>query len=385
MTWQPTNNPRVKKYTDARTGKPRYLARYRKPDGRQTMKRGFTTKRDAEAWLATTETAKHRGEFIEESAGRVRLTDLAERWLKIEDGRTATSTYIDKKAAWENHVKPIFGHMSVGSIRTSDIEIWVAGIKRSPTVVRRAHGVLASILDLAVKDRLIHTNPARGVTLPRQRKHRHRYLTHAEVQEVLPHVPERYRLLIELLAYTGLRWGEATALTVGDVDGSVLHIVKSVSHSGGTRVGGTKSGRNRRVVMPSFIATQVEAAIAGRASGDLLFPSPTGAFIRSPSRSGGSRQNQWWARALDDAGVEYLRPHDLRHTAASLAVQSGAHVKVVQRMLGHASATLTLDVYSDLFEDDLVVVAEALESAREVALGDHGVEHKNPVNTGKLG
>ena len=71
---------------------------------------------------------------------------------------------------------------------------------------------------------------------------------------------------------------------------------------------------------------------------------------------------------LERAGVEYLRPHDLRHTAASLAVQAGANVKVVQRMLGHASAAMTLDVYSDLFEDDLVTVADALDVARAAEL-----------------
>lgn len=59
-----------------------------------------------------------------------------------------------------------------------------------------------------------------------------------------------------------------------------------------------------------------------------------------------------------------VTPHDLRHTAASLAVQAGAHVKAVQRMLGHASAAMTLDVYADLFDDDLDAVATALDQAK---------------------
>ena len=57
-----------------------------------------------------------------------------------------------------------------------------------------------------------------------------------------------------------------------------------------------------------------------------------------------------------------LTPHDLRHTAASLAVSAGANVKSVQRMLGHASAAMTLDVYADLFDDDLDDVANALDA-----------------------
>lgn len=65
-----------------------------------------------------------------------------------------------------------------------------------------------------------------------------------------------------------------------------------------------------------------------------------------------------------DAAFPRVTPHDLRHTAASLAISTGTNVKLVQKMLGHASAAITLDVYADLFEDDLDSVAEALDRAR---------------------
>ncbi|WP_072591926.1 tyrosine-type recombinase/integrase [Microbacterium sp. 1.5R] len=70
---------------------------------------------------------------------------------------------------------------------------------------------------------------------------------------------------------------------------------------------------------------------------------------------------------LIDKRTPAITPHDLRHTAASLAVSSGAHVKAVQRMLGHASAAMTLDVYADLFDDDLEAVAQAMSAARATA------------------
>jgi len=69
-----------------------------------------------------------------------------------------------------------------------------------------------------------------------------------------------------------------------------------------------------------------------------------------------------------DHGIPAITPHDLRHTAASLAVSSGAHVKAVQRMLGHASAAMTLDVYADLFDDDLEAVAQAMSAARTASV-----------------
>ena len=73
-------------------------------------------------------------------------------------------------------------------------------------------------------------------------------------------------------------------------------------------------------------------------------------------------------RALADAGLPRMTVHDLRHTAASLAIASGANVKAVQRMLGHASAAMTLDVYADLFDDDVDTVSAALDRARSAAL-----------------
>lgn len=78
----------------------------------------------------------------------------------------------------------------------------------------------------------------------------------------------------------------------------------------------------------------------------------------------------WFAGAVkrcrqEDALFPRVTPHDLRHTAASLAISAGANVKAVQRMLGHASAAMTLDTYSDLFDDDLDGVADALDAARE--------------------
>jgi hypothetical protein len=93
---------------------------------------------------------------------------------------------------------------------------------------------------------------------------------------------------------------------------------------------------------------------------DLLFADRFGGFLRRPSASNNRRS--WFLNARTQAGLERLTPHDLRHTAASLAVSSGANVKAVQRMLGHKSAAMTLDTYADLFDDDLDAVAMRLDA-----------------------
>lgn len=80
-------------------------------------------------------------------------------------------------------------------------------------------------------------------------------------------------------------------------------------------------------------------------------------------------ENSWWDRALETAELPPMTIHDLRHTAASLAVSAGANVKAVQRMLGHASAAMTLDTYSDLFDDDLDAIAVRLHNAGVLSVG----------------
>ncbi|MEK8229000.1 site-specific integrase [Oerskovia sp. M15] len=125
-------------------------------------------------------------------------------------------------------------------------------------------------------------------------------------------------------------------------------------------IGTPKTHERRSVPFPAFLSMRLAAACAGKGRDDVVFHGDRGDYLkRSKSGTG------WFWRAARDAGIEdHLTPHDLRHTAASLAVSAGANVKAVQRMLGHASASMTLDVYADLFDNDLDGVAVALETAR---------------------
>lgn len=130
-------------------------------------------------------------------------------------------------------------------------------------------------------------------------------------------------------------------------------------------VWGTPKGHEaREVPIPRFLLDELAAHVTGKAPNDLVFPGV---------RSGGPLRSAVFRRGgFDDAskaiGIPDLHPHELRHTAASLAIASGADVKVVQQMLGHSSAAMTLDVYGHLFGDRLDVVADAMDAARKVAL-----------------
>lgn len=105
-----------------------------------------------------------------------------------------------------------------------------------------------------------------------------------------------------------------------------------------------------------FLADQLTAHLAGRSARELVFTSTRGEVLRNRNA-----RREWFDKAATAISEPGLTPHALRHTAASLAVSAGANVKAVQRMLGHASAAMTLDVYSDLFDDDLDAVAERLD------------------------
>jgi integrase len=162
-----------------------------------------------------------------------------------------------------------------------------------------------------------------------------------------------------VLAFCGLRWGEAAGLKVGRVDllKRRLTVAETLSEVGGHLVWGTpKNHQVRSVPIPNFVVGQLAEVIGYRAHDELLFTTWHG----KPLRNLNFRRDVF-DHAADDAGMAGLTPHELRHTAASLAVSAGANVKAVQRMLGHASAAMTLDVYSGLFDADLDGVAERLD------------------------
>lgn len=356
-----------------------YRVRYRTPDRGQTDKRGFKTKRDAEAFANSVEVTKMRGEYVAPSLGRVTVGELGPAWLKRQQGHMKPSGFRSYDSAWRVHVEPRWRAARVAEIRFSDVQAWVSELasNRGPVVVQTAYSVLARILDDAARDRRIAANPARGVKLPARSKRKNVYLTAGQLGR-LAEEAGRYRSLVLLLGTAGLRWGEAAALRVGDVDFLKRRVVlhrNAVTVNKRTSVGTLKSGKNRTVVLALFVVEELAKACEGKELDDLIWPSRSGGYLAPPSA-----HDSWLSGAVarcqkNDKAFPRITAHALRHTAASLAISSGANVKVVQRMLGHASAAMTLDVYTDLFDDDLTAVADRLDEsvgklwAREASMG----------------
>lgn len=233
----------------------------------------------------------------------------------------------------------------------------------SATSVIRCVGILSGILEDAVDARRVHQNVARRMkNLPKKSRRTHRYLTHEQVAAFAT-AAGQYRLTVLIGCYLGLRWGEITGLQVRDFDPlrKRLHVRRNVVLVGRKFHEGTpKSNEVRSVPVPKFLISEIQNHIYGKGPLELFFHGESCEYIYRPRGDMG-----WFKAAKVAIGLKGpFTPHDMRHTAASLAVQAGAHVKAVQRMLGHTSAAMTLDVYADLFDTDLDQVAEALDAAR---------------------
>jgi integrase len=349
----------------------RYRVRYRKPDKSQTDKRGFKTRKDASLFLATVTVSKAAGDYIDPAEARKTVASLAVQWKSGRLAGLKPSSRQAMETSWRVHVEPKWGARSASSIRASEVEDWVSELsaKRSAQTVRRATFVLSNILQIAERDRVIRSNPVLGVTLPAKVKKAKRYLTHAQAEQLAVSAGDMGDV-VRFLAYTGPRWGETVAIRVRHVNMLRRRISiedNAVVVNGVYAFGTPKSGESRDVPIAPFLLPILAKACEGKGRDGFLFGDGLVPLPYPHATSG------WFCKAVRvaqsaDPTFPTVTPHDLRHTAASLAVSAGANVKAVQRMLGHASAAMTLDVYADLFDDDLETVATTLSEARRMAL-----------------
>src|SRR5271168_3702841 len=146
-----------------------------------------------------------------------------------------------------------------------------------------------------------------------------------------------------------------------------VNVSRSVTESGGLVWSTPKTWERRSVPFPAVLTAELAALMVGKGRDALVFTGQRGEVLRN---------SNWRARVFapaveicqrEDETFPAITPHDLRHTAASLAISAGANVKAVQRMLGHAKASMTLDVYADLFDTDLDAVAVELDAAIRAA------------------
>lgn len=347
----------------------RWRARFIDDNGAERAK-GFQRKSDAQKFLDSEVTAKLvTGTYIEPSAGRVTVATVYQTWFAAQSHISA-KTAASRRSVWNSRVEPHWGDVLVADVRSSAVRGWVAAMVADGTgtpIIENAFGVLRQVLGAAVEDNRIARDPCDGVKLPK-RKHADRgYLSHEQVAALASQV-ERDPEVVRFLAYTGLRWGEMAALRVQDFDmlRRRVNVSRSVTESGGLQWSTPKSWERRSVPFPAALAEELASLMIGKARDRLVFTDLRGGVLRNSNwRTRVFRPAVQRCQAVD-AVFPTITPHDLRHTAASLAISVRANVKAVQRMLGHAKASMTLDTYADLFDEDLDEVADRLNEAIQV-------------------
>lgn len=346
----------------------RWRARFLLTTGKEVVKR-FPTRAAAQEWLDEQSAGMVRGDFVDTRRGRVTFDDWSQMWLASK-ADLKPSTHERYGRILRCHLVPTFGSLPIGDITHADVVTYIAGLTSgqrplAPSTVRQTHRVLSLVLDFAVRDGRLVRNVAHAAPLPRAVAADKRFLTLDELRALADAAGEKDGLAILVLGLTGLRFGELAGLRVKRVDllRRRLEVAESLTEVAGEVVTGTPKTHQRRTVpVPRSLVLPLSEAMAGKGVDDFLFTAPHGGPLRGVN----------WRRRIFDpaarkAGLEGLTPHELRHTAASLAVASGAGLKAVQRLLGHASAAMTLDVYSHLFDDELDALADRMDEALTAA------------------
>jgi integrase len=312
----------------------RWQARYRDDTGKQVAAPvTFDTKLDASTWLAGHDDG-HR-DLVRGPAPT--LKPYAEAWLAARDLKPRTRA--DYGKLLEARILPEFGSVRLDRITPAAVRTWHAGMRETPTLAARAYGLLRTILGTAVDDELLDRNPCRirgGGNASRATSTL--VLEVSEVEALTEAMPPRYRAMVALAAWCGLRFGELTELRRSDLDpdASRVHVRRAVTRVDGEFVvGEPKSAAGvRTVAVPAHIRPLVLDHLrrhTGRAPGALLFPAAHGGHMAP------SALYKPFYRARTVIGREDLRFHDLRHTGAVLATLAGASLVEVQSRLGHST------------------------------------------------
>ncbi len=340
----------------------RFQVRYRTLDGKQhTGPTTFPTKKGAEAFLSATETDLARGAWVDPDLSDTPFEDLVLNWRASHPTKRDGSVGSDVSYL-RTMILPFFGDLTAGDITIDVVREWHAWAKDLPrypdrkptaktTAKPRAHSttakgyrLLAAIMGQAVEDGIIPRTPCRLKGVASDRTPEQRTATPAEVERIASKIDGRYKAMVLVAAYGGLRLGELIGLRRHRIDWTAnsIRVIEQVTQTGGRfTVGPPKTDAGvRTVAMPPEVMEVLRShvdAYAEPGHKGLVFTAPKGGYLR---RSNFGRRH--WHPAREAAGVDYLRFHDLRHTHATLAIANGADTRTLQARMGHATARAAL-------------------------------------------
>jgi integrase len=328
----------------------RLRARYTGPDGAlHNAPVTFDTREDAEAWLVGERRRISQDIWTPPTklAAQPRALTFgayAERWLERRELKPRTRAHY--RALLDRQILPTFEDVPVTAITSEAVRDWHADLdRRKPTLRAHAYGLLRSILATAVEDEKIGANPAhiRGAGTTK-RARQIKPATLAELETIAAAMPERYRPMVLLSSWCALRFGELTELRRKDLDlkNAVIHVRRGVVRAdGAVVVGSPKSDAGvRDVAIPPHLIPMLKAhrdLMPLRGPDSLVFPAADGVSHIAPSTL-----YRVYYPARKAAGRPDLRWHDLRHTGAVLAAQTGATLAELMSRLGHSTPQAAL-------------------------------------------
>lgn len=346
----------------------RYQARYMAPDGlRHNAPMTFDTKKDARTWLDTVRADMARGLWrpVDRSTPET-FGDYAEKWMRRRDLKPRTAEHY--RQLLDRQLLPRFAAMPLRSISSEAVRDWYADLDRDrPTLRAHAYSLLRTILATAVTDEKIPANPChiRGAGAAK-RARRIKPATLAELETIAANMPTRYRPMVLLCSWCALRFGEVTELRRKDVDlkNGVIHIRRGVVRAEGEVVVGTPKSEAgaRDVAIPPHLIPMLKEhrdTTPMRGQDALLFPAADGESHLAPSTL-----YRVFYPARKAAGRDDLRWHDLRHTGAVLAAQTGATLAELMGRLGHSSPAAALR-YQHAAQERDTQIAQALSRIAE--------------------
>jgi integrase len=343
----------------------RHQVRYRGPDGKLiTASMTFATKTDAEKYLTRVEADQLRDQWTDPRLGKTTFAVWAERW-EASTLNLRPSTRALYATLLRLHILPTFGSYPLTSIDVMAVRTWLRRMEANgvgTTTRVRSYQLLNRVMSSAVEARYIAANPCAIRGAAREEDQEMRIATLDQVGAITSGVPHRYKAMILVTAFGGLRWGELAGLRRHRIDlatGTVVVAEQLLEVRGQFSTGPVKSRAGQRaVVLPGAVVQALAEHLARYVRRDpdaLVFVGEKGARLR---RSNFNRRV--WAPAVTAAGVPELRFHDLRHTAGTLATAAGASLREVMARLGHSTVAAALR-YQHVMSGRDATIAQALD------------------------
>lgn len=341
-----------------------YDVRLRAPDGR-SYKRTFRSKREAEIFQAQQRADRSRGGWVDPRSSSITFSDFAGSWLQNRVNlRPRTRELYD--GLLRVHLLPRLGPVDLGDLTTSVVRTWHAGLvaagKPGPTTVAKCYRLLRTILATAVEDGILVKNPCVIRSAGVERSDERQVATVPQIEALADAIDCRYRAMVLLATFCGLRFGELAGLTRDRLD--LLHGTVTVTEqmqelSNGERaVAPPKTAAGRRTVaLPPHLLSELDAHLSMHSepgARGLVFPAPEGGPLRR-----GNFRRRTWAPACQAVGIEGFRFHDTRHTGNTLAAATGASTRELMARMGHASPRAAL-IYQHATADRDAAIAAAL-------------------------